>query len=503
MTDCTGTKDHQNMGMEKSTSSVRWVSGAVFVVVLLLNILLMPAELLRGDPLVWISEAKSIIYRGELSLEEGAIKYGSPGQYVVKNDRNGRTYSKYGLMSSIAVIPAILGGNLLGEMDETNLVPMLSLNLWYALASATLALMLFRLSQRYTNSILARLVFLVGCFYCSFLWYYLRAQSMELFICIYVTGWYWAMVEMDQPTSRRYRIRAAIAWLMVALLVQTRPMFILLAALTACWIGWDMTRQKAPGRLIRIAVYSALPLVLITLSLAIANHVRFGAWYHSGYHQWKPEEHTASLGNLATGLFGFIADPQYSVLLTFPPLLLSLFAARRFWQDHRRDYVLALILCIGAILFYSLFMNWRGDWAAGPRYVLFALLPASLPCVVLVADLLRPGRRLHLAAVGLLLAGSCFCWYQVIARGMYAWHTAALGLDDHATLLTARESMIPPRGLVLYGLDRSINDFENHPLLVQAKKSMSAEQYAQYRRLVYTRVQPNNFYLLASYQDGQ
>ncbi|GEM_PF-3103096 len=500
MNHCTGTKDHQNMGMEKSTSSIRWVSGAVFVVALLLNILLMPAEILRGDPLVWISEAKSIVFRGELALEEGAIKYGSPGQYVVKNDRNGRTYSKYGLMSSISVIPAILGGAVLGETD---VVPTVSLNLWYALASAALALMLFRLTRRYTSSIPARLLLVIGCFYCSFLWYYLRAQSMELFICIYATAWYWAMVELDQPTSRTYRIRAAMAWLMVALLVHTRPMFILLGALTACWIGWDLLRQKTPAWIKHIAFYCAGPLVLIALSLATANHVRFGAWYHSGYHQWKPEEHTASLGNVATGLFGFIADPQYSVLLTFPALLLSLFAARRFWQTHRRDYVLALILCIGAILFYSLFMNWRGDWAAGPRYVLFALIPASFPCVVLLEDLLRPGQRLRLAAVCLLLAGSCFCWYQVIARGMYAWHTAVMNLDSRATLLCARESMIPPRGLVLYDLDRSSSEFENHPLLMQAKQTMSEDQYARYRDLVHSLVKPDNFYLFRSIEEEQ
>lgn len=479
---------------------MRWISGAVFIVALLLNILLMPAEILRGDPLVWISEAKSIVFRGELSLEQGTIKYGSPGQYVVTNDGNGRTYSKYGLMSSVAVIPAILGGTLLGETD---LVPMLSLNLWYALASAALALMLFHLAQRYTNSIPARLLFVAGCLYCSFSWYYLRAQSMDLFICIYAIAWYWAMVELDQPASRHYRIRAAMAWLMVALLVQTRPMFILLAALTACWIAWDMLRQKTPGWIKHIAVYCAIPLVLVALSLAIANHVRYGAWYHSGYHQWKPEEHTASLSNLTTGLFGFIADPQYSVFLTLPPLLLSLFVARKFWRDHRRDYVLALILCIGAILFYSLFMNWRGDWAAGPRYVLFALIPAALPCVVLLADLLRPGHQLRLAAVCLLLAGSCFCWYQVIARGMYAWHTAVLSLDDRSTLLCARDTMIPPRGLVLWGLDRSVSDFENHPLMVQAKQSMPAEQYARYRGLVYSLVQPNNFYLFRSTQDQE
>lgn len=420
MSHCTGTNDHQNMGMEKSTSSMRWVSGAVFVVVLLLNILLMPAEILRGDPLVWISEAKSIVFRGELALEEGAIKYGSPGQYVVTNDRNGRTYSKYGLMSSIAVLPAILGAGLL---NESTLVPMLSLNLWYALASAVLALMLFLLTRRYTSSALARLLFVAGCFYCSLLWYYLRAQSMELFICIYATAWYWAMIGLDETTSPNYRGRAAMAWLMAAFLVHTRPMFLLLAALTAGWIAWELLRQKAPGRLKRVAVYSVVPLALIALSLFVANHVRFGAWYHTGYHQWSPDEHTPSLKNL-TGLFGFIADPQYSVLLTFPPLLLSLFAARKCWHRHRRDYLLALILCIGGILFYSLFPNWRGDWAAGPRYVLFALIPASLPCVVLLADLLRPRQRLRLAGVCLILAGSCFCWYQVIARGMYAWHTA-------------------------------------------------------------------------------
>jgi hypothetical protein len=52
-----------------------------------------------GDPVTMREETRAILLRGELAVSDRVVREyssGEPGQYIVDNPRNGRSYSKYG-----------------------------------------------------------------------------------------------------------------------------------------------------------------------------------------------------------------------------------------------------------------------------------------------------------------------------------------------------------------------------------------------------------------------
>ena len=63
----------------------------------------MPREMYPGDPVTMREETRAILLRGELAVSEVVVREyasGEPGQYIVDNPHNGRSYSKYGSMAA-------------------------------------------------------------------------------------------------------------------------------------------------------------------------------------------------------------------------------------------------------------------------------------------------------------------------------------------------------------------------------------------------------------------
>lgn len=63
----------------------------------------MPGEIYPGDPVTMREETRAILLRGELAVSDEVVRQysrGEPGQYIVDNPRNGRSYSKYGSMAA-------------------------------------------------------------------------------------------------------------------------------------------------------------------------------------------------------------------------------------------------------------------------------------------------------------------------------------------------------------------------------------------------------------------
>jgi hypothetical protein len=82
---------------------------------------------------------------------------------------------------------------------------------------------------------------------------------------------------------------------------------------------------------------------------------------------------------------------------------------------------LATILPV--VLFYGSFPSWPGDWAWGPRYLVFAVPALLLPAVGFLGAARRLGRWL---AVGLLITGICV---QLLGNAFYWDHYLRIALD--------------------------------------------------------------------------
>lgn len=182
------------------------------------------------------------------------------------------------------------------------------------------------------------------------------------------------------------------------------------------------------------------------LAFVAYNQVRWGSPFASGYGGavtagfWRE--------NILVGLWGQLLSPGKSVLLYSPPLLLALFGARRF-VSRRPAAAAAIALTVGPIvLIYARYVFWSGDWAWGPRYLLFALPILMLP----IAEWMSPAQSegpaprrratrvvvLAVGAAGLFvqLLGTAYDWSDFTKISMDAQH-AWLGRPDVSGTPTA------------------------------------------------------------------
>lgn len=411
------------------------------------NFAWMPGQFLDGDPAGWREEARSIVLRGELGVpEQFASRFFEPGQYFVRNEASGRYYSKYGIMNAVMSLPPMgLQHATTGGIGEAGTYPsLLVTNLWNVLLSAVLAALLYRLAGAYTQRVAVRMLFVVGALYCSALWFYQRAQNSEIYQVIFFTAMFLCLTPFLRalrgpgPLRLERRAWAALggAWLFAAMLLFTRvsyglllPMIALLA-LYAALAGrpWHEVRPAAA----KLAIALALPPLAAVAVLAYVNHVKFGAPWLSGYHQWNPQV-VLPTGRLADALWGFLFSPRFSVFLYFPLLVVALFGAAAFWRRHRMDAIVMLGVFAVFLLAIGKLPAWAGEFTYGPRYLLFVLPVLSLPAVLFVDSIIENiGRwraRAWAAAAIACLAYSAYLQVQVNRLGFWIYYEARSALE--------------------------------------------------------------------------
>jgi hypothetical protein len=132
------------------------------------------------------------------------------------------------------------------------------------------------------------------------------------------------------------------------------------------------------------------------------------------------------------GLFGLFLSPGKSLFLYAPPLILTLFALPASWR-RCRDLWLVIAATVGPVLYASAsVLFWSGDYAWGPRYLVFAVPALLLPAVIVFDDKLQAARgwtrRFLRSLLGTALAlgifvqvlGSAFYWDLWIRVGFTA-----------------------------------------------------------------------------------
>ena len=100
----------------------------------------------------------------------------------------------------------------------------------------------------------------------------------------------------------------------------------------------------------------------------------------TGYHVWNPDKHWPSWGYW-DGLYGYLFDPQASILWYFPVLLFAALAIGRFARRHPLDAMLMGAVFSVFFLLLGKTPTWRGDWTYGPRYMIFDLPVLALPFI--------------------------------------------------------------------------------------------------------------------------
>ncbi len=519
--------------MSKKDCLWRWLTLSVVVLVSFIS---MPKTQYIGDPLAIRAAAVTWINNGHSDVPaEVAEQSGQRGQYYFQNPRNGRYYSKYGSLNTLTYLPVLyLERAVTGELPLYNSQAprTMLLNLQNLLLSALLAYLLWNLASPYSAHPAWTSLWVLSCMFASFGWNYLRAQTSELWQWVLASAFMWGLLALWR---RRGQVRVLVATeVALVLLILAKGVYalwglVLLAVVFALfrhaggvsnpseisegerlangeqavpnpgqpssqpdealpWLG-GLTRQ-------RYSLWVALPLLLGALLVLGLNFYKFGDPWASGYTQWSREANFFH-GNIGEGMWGFFFSPAKSIFIYFPLLLIALGAWPSFVRCYRVEALAVLSAFVLLWMFNSATVNWGGHWSYGPRYLLVALAPLSLPALLAVDWLTTPGQR-ALKALGsglaiLLLAFSVWMQVQVNSLEFFTYYRVEAALQSLGAPQACQSVQRLPFGILNYQL-RRFADSDRLPGFAQTAAQELSPQLSSQLQSLLVREAKGNYY---------
>jgi len=398
----------------------------VFVGFLCLYLLTASRTAPFGDGAPMWEAARGLVRRGSFAISQ-------PWPVNAPAGRGGLYYPVAALLACLVHVPGALLQSLLerlGGATAAAAVPFTS-QLAPLVLGALLPALSFRMFQRlgYDRRQVAVMTLLLGTG--TSVMVYAHRPYSEIVQAVCFVLFFDALLRAEGQPDRRALVRLGIA---AGLLINSKNVYF------ACFPGaclllavrWRGQRGLLP----RALGWAGAGFVPGLLAFLAYNYARWGSPFASGYGGavtagfWRE--------NVLVGLWGQFLSPGKSVFLYSPPLLLALFGVRRF-ALRRPITAAAVALTTGPIvLIYARYIFWSGDWAWGPRYLVFALPVFVLPIAEWLTPAqsrspVAPGRRragrtaFALVGVGGLavqLLGTAFDWSdftQISIDAAHAW----------------------------------------------------------------------------------
>lgn len=368
--------------------------GALMLLVFGLYLLLMSGHTYSPDEETMLQVSRGLVEAGTWEMEPNTTLVQVPGS-------NGRTFSQYGPGQSLAAVPWVALGLVVGPLfppDQAEFVLRLVLGSFNALVGAGIAALFAALGLRLGYSRRAS-IFLAGALaFATYLWPHSRTFFSELLVALLLLASFYLLVGpaplFTAPLAghtdttkerRRSTLRLLISGAIFAAAVATKvqyavaiPAFLLYLTLAPGRQTTDGTddNSKLPPLLLWLG-----GLTLGLLPLFLHNLLAFGNPLSTGY----GSDLAATFRTpLYEGLFGLLLSPGKGLFWYALPVLISVWGFARFCIAHRSVALFILALAIPILVLFSLYTFWHGDGSWGPRYLVpllpFALLPA-LPLV--------------------------------------------------------------------------------------------------------------------------
>lgn len=468
---------------------------ALLLFIFFSSLLTIPARLHVGDPYTWREEARALILYQRLDVPPAAAQsHGEPDQFFVKNVRNDRYFSKYGVMNGLLnTVPLWFEYKIHHSLPEwDSAYRRLYLGLFSVLISVLIAWLLFRIASRYTESPGLAALYTLLCVFATYLHYYLRASNTEatqvLFFCAYFES---VLLFRDSGFKKsRYFL---LSWVFVLCLALTKISFLLLVPLA---ILPGLAREDRFR--LRAILETLLPCLAIAGIIALVNFHRFGSPFHTGY-TWAKDDlsNTLPAWRIIPNLF---FNEQWGLLSHFPLLLLVPFGARRFYRERRLDFWFLLLIALAFFFSIGRLPIWKGEWGYGPRYFLFALPVLCLPALPALEWMLSGLRRksapaLAASVTAMLVFGYSSMLQLQVARldpFFYYWVRPPVVCDKNEDVKTYFAKTHFGRFNAEFWAHR--DSFESLWWLEEVRKNCPREIFVDYRKNLETWIQRTNFY---------
>jgi len=431
--------------MKPQTRSSLRVVVPMVLFVLFVNFLTMPAEEYAGDAASTRIAAVTLINTGKWAVPaDKASTFGERGQYFYQN-ASGEWYSKYGILNMLLYVPILqLQKCVMGELGDAS--PFF-LNLFNLVFSCATACYLVLIVRRYTRSLATVWIFVLSAFYATFWWNYLRAQTFEIYVTLFLLGFYyhlmsgldWERLEADRA-GNSHLLAAGI--FLGALCLSKNVYLILLPVLAGVFALVHFWNPLADGlrhqrrRLFCYLLWFWVPLGLLLCLMLGSNAYRFGSPFNTGYTQWI-QENRLFTANIVPALRGFLFSKQRSIFLNFPLVIFALPGWPAFSKQHRLDAIIALLFGVVLLVINSAFRNWQGASCYGPRYLLPVAPILSLPFVHVLGWLARSPDKIYKLAIRGLIAGallySSVLQVEVNTMPFFFWYSLKGTFDNQRT----------------------------------------------------------------------
>jgi hypothetical protein len=427
----------------------------------ILQLVTMPAFHYRGDNFVARAASISLLQTGDTGIplenrHQLADLVDEGDRFFVLNHSKQKLYSKYGIGDSLVYLPPMLAelaySGKLALLQRTRSL-LLFINLYNIVFGLLTALILYRLARLFSNNRTLVAVFVVLSIYTSFLWYYLRSPTMEVYQVPMILGA--ALCCLQFIRSERW-VNLTIACLLVGYLTLMKNFFVIL--FVAVWFV-PLLRFRKRSDLVMLAsrssVYLLIPSIAIMILVLVVNQYKFGSVFETGYTANSPLWEVYSPRYLPQQALRYLLLPgNYNIFLHYPLMLLAVLSLPRFLKRHRTEAIFLLtafaVFFLGICCFSEL-----GEYCYGPRLMLPILVLGSLPLVVLLEAWYKRARQrslMHIAAAMLVSLGlgySALLQVYVASLDYFAYHEAVKRFEPFEIAEIDRYfEQVPQRGLI-------------------------------------------------------
>jgi 4-amino-4-deoxy-L-arabinose transferase-like glycosyltransferase len=347
-----------------------------------------------------------IVYEVAQAMEEGRVSIWTEWPPMSHAGADGAVYSQYALLPSLAHAPGRMLFGALGGNGTPELNTVVTSHIAPALAAALTCAVFFLAALRLAGQRRAALAATAVVAFASLLVIYARYPMTEAIQAACVMGLVHELLKVVAGDHSRRRGISVGLW--VGALVNAKAV-LLLGAIGGVLAVAIMVRERAALRRLAVgAVLGGLPWLAVVL---IYNHVRWGSPLDTGYGE--------TLGmmkeSLPAGLAGLLISPGKGLVFFSPCVILAVAAMARTWSAHRRAYVVVLAVIVPPLMFYGKFLSWSGDYGWGPRYLVYAIAPLSLPLAPWFATAAGRARRwlvrgIVAVSVAIQLLGAMLFW---------------------------------------------------------------------------------------------